>query len=132
MVRLGANVQGREGQPVDATGTNSRLHLIVSLLHAVASQARQCLEIWHAEAFVACTDSCIAVFICVPCNGLKENVSSLVYGQVQHPTEADFLARGSAQSREKLLEKKLLELGVRGMPMFSELTYFKYALVLYI
>lgn len=47
--------------------------------------------------------------------------------QVMNPTEADFCACNDTRARENLLEKKLLKLGVRGEPMFSELSYFKCA-----
>ena len=46
-----------------------------------------------------------------------------------NPTEQEFRDCDGLRARENLLEKKLLKLGVRGVPMFSELSYFKYAVI---
>lgn len=50
--------------------------------------------------------------------------------QVESPTDPEFVACDGAKARLNLLEKKLLALGVRGKPMFSELSYFKCVLPL--
>jgi len=48
-----------------------------------------------------------------------------VHVQVHNPTLPE-LANKTVVQREAIIEKKLKLLGVRGEPMFSELSYFKY------
>jgi len=47
--------------------------------------------------------------------------------QVLTPTQAPFTGCRDAGHRENVLEKKLLQLGVRGEPLFADLSYFKCA-----
>lgn len=49
--------------------------------------------------------------------------------QVLTPTQEPFTGCRGPDHREKVLEKKLLQLSVRGEPLFKDLSYFKCGLL---